>query len=70
MSEPTSNTEIITRKRDQIFNLSARAWIAVVVILTVCAMSVMGVVIEEPLYTLAGMVVAYYYGQNQKQAQP
>jgi len=66
MSEDTTQFH----KRDRIFNLSARALIALLVIVTVCTMSMLEVVIEEPLYTLAGMIVAYYYGQNQKQNTP
>lgn len=57
-------------KSDRALGMSLRGIIALFVILTVCLMSVGGVKIEEPLYTLAGMIVAFYYGQNQKQPTP
>lgn len=50
----------------KIFNVSMRGWIALIVILTVCAMSVMGIEIREPLYTLAGMVVGFYFAQQKQ----
>jgi hypothetical protein len=48
------------------FNISIRAWIALMVVFTVCFMSIMAVEIKEPLYTLAGMVIGYYYAQKEK----
>lgn len=57
-------------KESSIFGVSLRGLIALVVIATVCVMSVAGVLVQEPLYTLAGMIVAFYFGQNQKQPNP
>ena len=49
----------------RIGGVSLRGWIAVIVILTVCAMSLLALEIKEPLYTLAGLIVGFYFGQNQ-----
>jgi hypothetical protein len=48
-----------------IFGVSLRGIITIMVIGTVCIMSVMKNDIKEPLYTLAGMVVAFYFGHQQ-----
>jgi hypothetical protein len=48
----------------RIFGLSLRGWIAFIVIYTICLMSLIGLEVKEPLYTLAGMVVAFYFGQE------
>lgn len=65
-------TEMITKKDPQvkdskIFNVSIRALVVLIVIVTICSMSYMGLEVKEPLYTLGGLVVGYYFGQNQKQ---
>ena len=46
------------------FGISIRGWIAMIVIGTVCFMSIRETTIKEPLYTLAGLVVGFYFGQN------
>jgi hypothetical protein len=48
----------------RIFGASLRGWIALFVIYTICIMSMIGREVREPLYTLAGMVVAFYFGQE------
>jgi hypothetical protein len=61
-------TEIINKSQDsKLFGMSLRGLIAAVVIITICVMSMCNIKVEEPLYTLCGMVVAFYYGQNKKQ---
>lgn len=49
-----------------LFGISLRGWIAVIIVLTVCVMSILALEVKEPLYTLAGMVIGYYYAQNKK----
>lgn len=44
--------------------VSVRAWIAVVLVMTVCLMSASGIDVKEPLYTLATVGVGYYFGQK------
>lgn len=58
------------RHDSRILGLSVRAVIALIVIITVCAMSLLLIEIKEPLYTLAGLIVGFYFGQNQKPATP
>ena len=64
------NTEIIKKTSEntdsKIGNVSLRGWISVIVISTVCLMSGLQIEVKEPLYTLAGLVVGFYFGQNQK----
>jgi hypothetical protein len=64
------NTEIIKKNTEnsdsKIANVSLRGWISVIVITTVCVMSGLQIEVKEPLYTLAGLVVGFYFGQNQK----
>ena len=59
-------TEVLTTHSDhsRAFGISVRGWIAIIVVLTVCAMSVGKIEVKEPLYTLAGLVVGFYFGQN------
>jgi len=46
--------------------MSLRGFIALLIVFTVCVMSSLGNKIEEPLYTLVGMVIGYYYAQDKK----
>ncbi len=60
----TSGSRISSDSR--IFNCSVRSIIALLVVGTVCYMSIAVIKIEEPLYTLVGMVVGFYMGQYNK----
>ncbi len=73
----TSKEQIVTisdgkpvRPNDSstILGVSIRGWIAIAVVLTVCIMSGLKVDIKEPMYTLAGTVVGFYFGQNPKKS--
>lgn len=48
------------------FSVSLRGIITLSVVWTVCGMSIYGAKIEEPLYTLVGLCVGYYFGQGTK----
>ncbi len=48
----------------RICNVSVRAWITVILVVTACVMSVMQLKIDEPLYGLVGMAVGFYLGQK------
>lgn len=61
MSDETENP-----KESKIFNMSVRAWVLMIVVLTVCIMSVFGLKVEEPLYTLVGSVMGFYFGDKKK----
>lgn len=59
-----------------LFRISVRGWLAIALILTVCLHSVAAVglalilkqpellKVTEPLYTMSGMVLAFYFGQQ------
>lgn len=49
--------------------LSVRGIVVVTVTVTVCGMSWTGHTVAEPLYSLAGIVIGYYFGQMKHQAQ-
>jgi len=54
------------KSESQVMGVSVRGWIAVVIILTVCAMSVMRMDVAEPLYGLAMAAMGWYFGQKEK----
>lgn len=49
-----------------LFGVSIRAWLAVLLTVTICAMSVLTLEIKEPLYTLGGLAIGFYFGQKNK----
>jgi hypothetical protein len=51
----------------KILGVSVRGIIVLLVVATVCLMSLGGLTVVEPLYTLAGLTVGYYFGQARKQ---
>lgn len=55
-----------TNGNSTLAGVSIRGWLAVLTILTVCAMALLTIEVQEPLYTLAVAIVAFYYGQNTK----
>jgi hypothetical protein len=54
------------KNESQMGSVSVRAWIAVLLVITVCCMSAGGLKVEEPLYTLVGMALGWYFGQKEK----
>jgi hypothetical protein len=64
MSEPTNDRSGISMGG---FRISLRGLIALTVTTTVCAMSLTMIEVREPLYTLAGLIVGFYFGQDKKQ---
>lgn len=69
MNDETQITEKPDKENQSssVAGISLRGWIALIVVLTVCAMSLLQYDIKEPLYTLAGMIVGYYYAQAKSQ---
>ena len=53
-----------------ILGISARALIAMFLVVTICAMSVMKIPVTEPLYTLVVMAVSFYLGKTQNTDKP
>lgn len=44
--------------------VTIRGWIASVIVLTVCAMSLLKIEVKEPLYTLVISAVSFYLGSR------
>jgi hypothetical protein len=54
------------KSESKVLGVSVRGWIASIIIVTVCAMSVMRIDIAEPLYGLAMAAMGWYFGQKEK----
>lgn len=50
----------------QFLSVSVRAWLATLILGTICALCVMSVEPPAPLWTLAGAVVTYFFTQSSK----
>jgi hypothetical protein len=48
----------------QIFGVSLRGILAIIVLSTVCLMQSLGMKVEEPLYSLALVIAGVYFGQK------
>ena len=62
-------TQLIAKDKpdeSHFFSVSLRGLITLMVVGTVCAMSVWGLEVKEPLYTLVGLCIGYYFGQGNK----
>lgn len=65
-------TQITTRTTDQapndsqLIGVSVRAWLAILLTITVCVMALLALKVEEPLYTLATIALGFYFGQKNK----
>jgi hypothetical protein len=46
------------------FGLNIRGLITALIIFTICFMSILQLEVKEPLYTLGGMIVAFYFGHQ------
>lgn len=68
MGEEIQNKEpekpVISNDSSQIGGISLRGLLAIFVVLTVCVMSVMHTLVVEPLYTLATVVVSFFFGHS------
>lgn len=66
-TETISNSTQAQKDHSHIFNVSLRGWITLIIVTTVCVMSVRLIEVKEPLYTLVGMVIGYYFAQNKQE---
>jgi hypothetical protein len=48
----------------KVLGVSARGWIAVILVSTVCVLSGLGIEIKEPLYGLSILAIGWYFGQK------
>lgn len=54
----------------KLLGVSIRAWIVIVITLTVCGMSMLKWKIEEPLYSAFLLCLGYYFGQKTTGSKP
>lgn len=69
--ETPEKTSIITdsgmsENESRFGSISIRAIGFLIVVGTVCAMSILKITVEEPLYTTLSMIVGFYFGQKTK----
>lgn len=86
MAETSTDTSMLLKQEPNstIFGVSIRAWITLIIVLTICLSFltvVIGIIVHavltkdwslvgtfttvgEPLYTLAGLTVGFYFGQK------
>jgi len=50
----------------KVFGVSVRGWLAIILVVTTCAMSFVGRQVIEPLYSMVLLSIGYYYGQKGK----
>lgn len=53
----------------KIFGISVRAFIALLITLFVCAMSGIGMKVEEPMYSAFLLTLGFFFGQKSNQIQ-
>jgi hypothetical protein len=54
-------------REPSLFNLSVRGCVVMLIVITVCAMNLMGKEVVEPLYSVVIATISYYFGQTQRQ---
>jgi len=54
------------RGESRFFGASTRFWLALIVVGTACTMALLGMKIEEPLYSAMLVSLTYYFGQKTK----
>lgn len=64
MSNENQPQETKSSTESELLGVSIRAWTLLILVTTVCVMSVIGIEVKEPLYTLVGLAVGFYFGQK------
>lgn len=65
MSSEQTLTNNMNGDNSQLFGVSIRAWIVVVITLTVCSCCFIRITVTEPLYSAFLISIGYYFGQKQ-----
>ena len=60
---PTENPERAPRGESFLLRVSIRAWLALIVVLTVCLMSVYQIEVSEPLRSMALIALGYFFSK-------
>jgi hypothetical protein len=64
---PVTESEAVP---SSVFHISLRGWLAIMLVGTVCYMSIVGKAVEEPLYSLSIAALGFYFGQIKPRGQP
>ena len=51
-------------EESMIFGITVRAFIAVVVTMTICGMSIFHATVVEPMYSISIFVIGFFFGQK------
>jgi hypothetical protein len=54
----------LSQRESEVFGISVRAWLATLIVLTVCVLSLMEKAIVEPLYGAMYMSLGFYFGSQ------
>ena len=54
------------QNESKLFGVSVRGWLAVMVVFTICVMSMMQLAIPDPLANMGSMALGFYLGQKLK----
>lgn len=65
-SIPPEDTDDTVSNGSHFFSVSLRGWLALVLVGTLCYMSVRVLKVEEPLSSIVTLTVGFYFGQNTK----
>lgn len=48
----------------KVFGVSVRAFLAIIIVMTACAMTIYQIKIVEPFYSIVLFVIGFFYGQK------
>ena len=65
-SEPLHPAETTPAPESQVLSVSVRGWVTLLIVGTVCAMSVLAMSVDEPLKAGFIFVLGFYFGQKTK----
>ena len=58
--------EQLPKDSSKLFGVSIRGWIVILMVITMCGMSIYGINIVEPLYSSILLGLGFYFGQSRK----
>ena len=61
---PAPISDVAAKDQSMLFGVSVRAWLTVMLVVTVCYMSVATIQVAEPLYTLVVAAISFYFGRQ------
>ena len=67
LAQPEEEKPTVINDGSQILGISLRGWIAIIIVSVICYMAIASIPVTEPLYTLATVVVSFYFGHQMGQ---